>query len=522
MSLEYYPLDHQTCLIDLASYAYTTDDIKYEWKSSNPIQQKDGLRQSLPSFELQEVLTDYCTSKTNTGEYSCLRTKMILRREFSYYLLQLYIPSCMLVIVSWVSFWLDKDSVPARVTLGVTTLLTMTTQSSGINAKLPPVSYTKAVDVWIGVCMAFIFGALLEFALVNYAARKDISGQQRMPRFRQQPQPQIMDNNQFQPKPDSAQFRGNGGGAYEPLYRTGDTADGQTTYGHNMVINYSTPSVGYCTRFYTCCCRIFVRRYKERSKRIDVVSRLVFPIGYACFNGEYSCARVKLILRREYSYYLIQLYIPCIMLVVVSWVSFWLDKDAVPARVSLGVTTLLTMTTQASGINSKLPPVSYIKAVDVWIGICLGFIFSALLEYALVNYYGRKEFMRKERGKKLGGLQQMAAQLPSLMGPDCLCPPSIVPNSHMNMMHESMSMNMSGLNNNEVHPLRQHRRSMRLDLSVLNSQLPLRSKLRKMLGDDLSKRVDIVSRYMFPALFVSFLIFYYFKYFYASRMEMRK
>lgn len=70
---------------------------------------------------------------------------------------------CRLVIVSWVSFWLDKDSVPARVTLGncrlfsnsllalcqgarapgVTTLLTMTTQSSGINAKLPPVSYTK-------------------------------------------------------------------------------------------------------------------------------------------------------------------------------------------------------------------------------------------------------------------------------------------------------------------------------------------------------------------------------------------
>jgi len=35
-------------------------------------------------------------------------------------------------------------------------------------------------------------------------------------------------------------------------------------------------------------CRVFVRRYKERSKRIDVVSRLVFPIGYACFNGGFS------------------------------------------------------------------------------------------------------------------------------------------------------------------------------------------------------------------------------------------
>ena len=30
--------------------------------------------------------------------------------------------------------------------------------------------------------------------------------------------------------------------------------------------------LGICFRF---CCRLFVRRYKERSKRIDVVSRLV-------------------------------------------------------------------------------------------------------------------------------------------------------------------------------------------------------------------------------------------------------
>ncbi|VDO41389.1 unnamed protein product [Haemonchus placei] len=167
MSLEFYPLDRQNCLIDLASYAYTTQDIKYEWKEQNPVQQKDGLRQSLPSFELQDVVTKYCTSKTNTGEYSCLRTQMVLRREFSYYLLQLYIPSFMLVIVSWVSFWLDKDSVPARVTLG-----TMVIISSGINAKLPPVSYTKAIDVWIGVCLAFIF-ALLEYAVVNYYGRKE-------------------------------------------------------------------------------------------------------------------------------------------------------------------------------------------------------------------------------------------------------------------------------------------------------------------------------------------------------------
>lgn len=107
------------------------------------------------------------------GEYSCIKVELLFKREFSYYLIQIYIPCSMLVIVSWVSFWLDPNAIPARVSLGVTTLLTMATQISGINASLPPVSYTKAIDVWTGSCLTFVFGALLEFALVNYASRSD-------------------------------------------------------------------------------------------------------------------------------------------------------------------------------------------------------------------------------------------------------------------------------------------------------------------------------------------------------------
>jgi anionic glutamate receptor len=110
----------------------------------------------------------------NTGEYSCLKVDLLFKREFSYYLIQIYIPCAMLIFVSWVSFWLDPNATVARVSLGVTTLLSMATQISGINASQPPVSYTKAIDVWTGVCLTFVFGALLEFALVNYASRSDV------------------------------------------------------------------------------------------------------------------------------------------------------------------------------------------------------------------------------------------------------------------------------------------------------------------------------------------------------------
>ena len=75
---------------------------------------------------------------------------------------------------------------------------------------------------------------------------------------------------------------------------------------------------------------------------------------------------------------------------MLSWVSFWVDIDAIPARVSLGVLTVLTMTTQSSGARSALPRVSYIKAIDVWMAVCLTFVFLALLEFAYINVVSRR------------------------------------------------------------------------------------------------------------------------------------
>ena len=58
---------------------------------------------------------------------------------------------------------------------------------------------------------------------------------------------------------------------------------------------------------------------------------------------------------------MIQTYVPSMLIVSLSWVSFWINIDAVPARISLGVLTVLTLTTQSVGVSMSLPRVSYIK-----------------------------------------------------------------------------------------------------------------------------------------------------------------
>jgi len=46
-------------------------------------------------------------------------------------MVQSYLPTILIVVISWVSFWMDVDSVAGRTTLGVTTLLTVSSKSSG-------------------------------------------------------------------------------------------------------------------------------------------------------------------------------------------------------------------------------------------------------------------------------------------------------------------------------------------------------------------------------------------------------
>ncbi|KAJ7989203.1 hypothetical protein DPEC_G00317070 [Dallia pectoralis] len=185
MDLSRFPLDTQTCSLEIESYAYTDDDLMLYWKKGNESLNTDE-RISLSQFLIQKFHT---TTKlafySSTGWYNRLYIHFTLRRHIFFFLLQTYFPATLMVMLSWVSFWIDRRAVPARVPLGITTVLTMSTIITGVNASMPRVSYIKAVDIYLWVSFVFVFLSVIEYAAVNYLStvqeRKERKLRERLP-----------------------------------------------------------------------------------------------------------------------------------------------------------------------------------------------------------------------------------------------------------------------------------------------------------------------------------------------------
>uniref|UniRef100_G3NIL0 Glycine receptor, alpha 3 n=1 Tax=Gasterosteus aculeatus aculeatus TaxID=481459 RepID=G3NIL0_GASAC len=280
MDLKNFPMDVQTCIMQLESFGYTMNDLIFEWQENGSVQVAEGL--TLPQFLLKdESDLRYCTKHYNTGKFTCIEVRFHLERQMGYYLIQMYIPSLLIVILSWVSFWINMDAAPARVALGITTVLTMTTQSSGSRTSLPKVSYVKAIDIWMAVCLLFVFSALLEYAAVNFVSRqhKDLLRFRRPPKKRlhlQDSEGEVDDNR----RTSTAAVTSTPRSSKEAKGLANSTVTGPNAAGGGA------KSVEEMRKLFI-----------DRAKKIDTVSRAGFPLAFLFFNIFYWV--LYKILRRE-------------------------------------------------------------------------------------------------------------------------------------------------------------------------------------------------------------------------------
>ena len=111
--------------------------------------------------------------------------------------------------------------------------------------------------------------------------------------------------------------------------------------------------------------------------------------------------------------HLVQTFLPSFLLVLASLLSLWIPSGHVPGRsvkkanqrlncfssikkkvspirrMTLSITITLTLMSMMNSVTKEAPRTSYLKALDIWMGVCFVFTFLVLVEYCLVLYLSR-------------------------------------------------------------------------------------------------------------------------------------
>ncbi|XP_078614085.1 glycine receptor subunit alphaZ1-like isoform X1 [Branchiostoma floridae x Branchiostoma japonicum] len=314
MNFQLYPMDSQECSIKIESFSHSTKDIVLEWADppiiladdiqlpeykvlSTTPERCDAVRRivshttmdidlkwsevplilneaiSLPEFRILGVDSKRCDATREIGTFSCLEGKFRMVRRMGYYIIQTYIPSILIVILSWLTFWISPEIAPARVALGITTVLTSTTFTAINRSTMPRFSYVRAIDIWLLACSFFIFAALVEFAAVHFLFKrhKKFGFSGRLRRFLgiEQTPPEGVEEVELKPSASAHSERLLlGGGHTEIRLENAEPKSAEPTEEekHHRTLEELRAL------------------YQKRARRIDLAARILFPLVFCIFN----------------------------------------------------------------------------------------------------------------------------------------------------------------------------------------------------------------------------------------------
>ncbi|TMW45247.1 hypothetical protein DOY81_009673, partial [Sarcophaga bullata] len=135
MKLQKFPFDEQFCPTVLESWMYNSSELLLYWERNDPVAFDPKMH--LTEYALQNVWTNETIINADLDDLRHGAFAVHLTREVGFYVMDYFLPSIMIVAISWVSFWLQADQTPARTTLGCTTLLSFITLASSQENNLP-------------------------------------------------------------------------------------------------------------------------------------------------------------------------------------------------------------------------------------------------------------------------------------------------------------------------------------------------------------------------------------------------
>ncbi|XP_047736394.1 glycine receptor subunit alpha-2 [Hyalella azteca] len=102
---------------------------------------------------------------------------------------------------------------------------------------------------------------------------------------------------------------------------------------------------------------------------------------------QYAAARVTVQLVRRYGYAMLNIYIPSMILLIISCLTLFFRPPIFEVRLMTALTSLLVLATLFTQVSASLPKTSYFKMVDIWLLFCIFAIFLIIAFHAVIDNY---------------------------------------------------------------------------------------------------------------------------------------
>ncbi len=174
-----FPFDQHKFRLQLVAPAYTSEDIQFV---PNKKLVDKGLPyalflskdMSLPDWEILD-------SKAGNAPYLILEgyelagyaSEFTAKRHVEYYLKKVIMPLLLIVMMSWVVFWIDPENAGTQIGVATTSILTLIAYRFAIDTHVPKVPYSTRLDDFIFMSTLIVFSALLQVVVTSMLAQCD-------------------------------------------------------------------------------------------------------------------------------------------------------------------------------------------------------------------------------------------------------------------------------------------------------------------------------------------------------------
>jgi glycine receptor alpha-4 len=185
MDLKDFPLDKQRFYVRVVSLGYSRDEVELIPDLKGKRSGRAG-QLSITDWRLGPARMEMADFDSAPGEKALAGVQLVWegKRQVGYYTVQIILPLVMIVLMGWTALWIAPSVVPGRMSVAITTMLTLIAYRFALGRLLPNLPYLTRFDYFtLGSTILIFFLLLLVATTASLVARNKMALAERIDRW---------------------------------------------------------------------------------------------------------------------------------------------------------------------------------------------------------------------------------------------------------------------------------------------------------------------------------------------------